>query len=141
MAKTPTCRHGANPVFCSFGCTPESRPQQKPVVALRTRTGEYGFHGGETKQDVINEICDLLGIPHRSVSVGSSLPADVFRAAAKRVGVTYLNMPDACERIVKRAGLVWDAEFDSRGTISGGGSTVTLEGVQALREALRKLVR
>src|SRR3712207_4805738 len=117
MAKTPTCRHGANPLFCAFGCVPEDPSPRNAPTTVRIRTGEYGFHGGETKQDVIDDICDLLGMPRQPVSRGSSLPAEVFRTAAHRVGVSYLNMPDACERIVKRAGMEWEDEFDSRATL------------------------
>jgi hypothetical protein len=94
----------------------------------------------EQKQDVIDEIHDLLGLPRRTVARGSSLPASMFESASRQLGLPYRSMPDACERIVKRAGIAWHPHFDSRETTSGGGSTVTLEGVQAMRDALRLLL-
>ena len=105
-----------------------------------SRLGSYGFHGGETKQDVIDDIHDLLGLPRQQVSRGSSLPASMFREASAQLGLPYFSMPDAGERILKRAGMEWRPDYDSRATESGGGSTVTLEGAQAMRDALRKLL-
>lgn len=142
MAKYANCIHGRNSAFCTMGCSPVKLPERgaKRASAPRDRGGEHGFHGGETKQDVTNEICDLLGIARQTVSRGSSLPSDVFRLASERLGLPYENMPDACERIVLRAGREWSPDYDSRGTVSGGGSTVTLDGIQAVRAALRGLL-
>ncbi|MFD1505739.1 hypothetical protein FE374_00930 [Georgenia yuyongxinii] len=126
------CIHGMTAAWCGLCIKVE------PVPTVRS--GSYGFHGGETKQDVIDEIHDLLGMRRQAVSNGSSLPASMFRIACERLGLPYRNMPDACERIVKRAGLRWNPDFDSRATRSGGGSTVTLEGAQAMRDALRALL-
>lgn len=104
-------------------------------------SGSYGFQGGETKQDVLNDVTRMLGMPSRQVSVGSSLPSDVFAAAANRVGVASTgSMPEVLERVVAKAGHRYSPSFDSRGSISGGGSTVTLEGIRALRSALRALL-
>ena len=105
-----------------------------------SRSGSYGSHGGETKQDVLDDITRMLSLPRQTVSVGSSLPSDVFIAAARRVGVGIGSMPEICEAIVRKAGHYYSASYDSRGSISGGGSTVTLEGIQAMRSALRALL-
>lgn len=94
----------------------------------------------EQKQDVIDEIHDLLGLPRRTVARGSSLPASMFETASTQFGLSYRSMPDACERIVKRAGMAWYPHFDSRATSSGGGSTVTLDGVRTMRDALKSLL-
>ena len=94
----------------------------------------------ERKQDVLNEITDLLRLPRRKVSRGSSLPSDVFQIAADRVGAAGGSMPSRTESIITKAGLQYHPHFDSRDTTSGGGSTVTLEGTQALREALKILL-
>lgn len=141
MAKFAECVHGGNSAFCTRGCDPIPLAKKRTAASQpRDRAGEYGFHGGETKQDVMDDICLLLGIPKRSVSRGSSLPAEVFEIASNRLGIPYSSMPDACERIVHRAGHQWSPDFDSRATVSGGGSTVTLEGIQAVRKALRQLL-
>ena len=114
--------------------------QKVPEVGASGGPGSYGFHGGETKQDVLEDICDLLGMPRMTVSVGSSLPSEVFVEAARQLRFTPGSMPEVCEEVIRRAGHAWSPSFDSRGSLSGGGSTVTLEGFQAMRKALRALL-
>lgn len=99
-----------------------------------------------TKQDVLNEITDILGlnrwiIDRPGVKAGSSLPSHVFKAAAAQTGVEYTSMPAANEAMIRKAGLPFKASYDSRASDSAGGSTVTLDGVKALRDALTILVR
>lgn len=127
------CIHGMNPTWCST-CT------KAPGDAPRTRIGEYGFHGGASKQDLLHTLCDLLGVPRQPVGRGSSLPSDVFEEAARQAGVPVGSMPEIGERIVTKAGRTWRADYDSRGTVSGGGSTVTFDGLEAMIEALRQLL-
>ena len=127
------CIHGLAVEWCGV-CS------SAPESSGGTRVGSSGLQGGETKQDVLDDITDLLGLPRQVVSVGSSLPSDVFAEAARRVQVPSGSMPEICEGIVRRAGHPYSAAFDSRGTVSGGGSTVTLEGVQAMRRALADLL-
>ncbi|MDN5797889.1 MAG: hypothetical protein L0H79_19385 [Intrasporangium sp.] len=103
---------------------------------VTVRTGEYGFHGGESKQDLLEMVCRLLRIPTEPVGVGSSLPSHVFEEAARQVGVPLGSMPEIGERIAARAGLEWGSDCDSRGSLSGGGSTVTREGLRVLASAL-----
>lgn len=141
MAKYANCKHGRNSAFCPYGCEAvEVAKKPQRAAQPRDRRGEHGFHGGETKQDVVDDICILLGIRRQRVSTGSSLPSEIFRIASERLGLPYQSMPDACEQIVKQAGMTWDPDFDSRGTASGGGSTVTIDGIQAVRTALRSLL-
>lgn len=128
------CIHGTNRLWCAF-CT------HSEAVAPASRFGEYGFHGGETKQDVLNELCDLLGLPRESVARGSSLPSHVFATAAQRAGVPFGSMPEIGEAIAQKAGKEWGPDCDSRGTLSGGGSTVTLIGLRTVVDALRGLSR
>lgn len=127
------CMHGIEIEWCGV-CTRVSE------VATSTRLGMYGHHGGETKQDVLDDVCRLLGIKRQAVSVGSSLPSDVFAEAARQVGVDASSMPEVCEAIVQKAGHIYAPAFDSRASSSGGGSTVTLDGIQAMRAALRILL-
>jgi serine/threonine-protein kinase HipA len=71
------------------------------------------------------------------LGVGSSVPSAVFDDAARRAGVaTGGTMPERAQRVVEAAGLPWDATFDSRNSPSGGGSTVTLAGLERLIDAL-----
>lgn len=121
-----------DPALCSI-CTKQSD-------SGRSRVGSYGYAGGETKQDVLDDVTDMLGLPRYAVSVGSSLPSEVFSVAAQRAGVPLGSMPEICEAIVRKAGRAYSASFDSRSSLSGGGSTVTLEGFQEMRAALRSLL-
>lgn len=127
------CLHGMPESWCGI-C--KTRGNDVPT----SRVGQYGFHGGVTKQDVLWDICQVLGLPEASVGVGSSLPSDVFDAAARRCGVPAGSMPEVGESIARRAGLPWPAKADSRGSMSGGGSTVTLEGLKIMRDAVRLLL-
>lgn len=108
--------------------------------AHRTRTGEYGLQGGATKQDLLDEICVILGVPREPVGRGSSLPSSVFAVAAARTGVGQGSMPEIGEMIAADAGLAWGPDCDSRGTVSEGGSTVTREGLSVVLRALEKLL-
>jgi hypothetical protein len=140
MAEEARCVHGASPLWCPR-CS-DSEVLAATASGPKSSLGEYGFHGGETKQEVIDDICQLLQIPQVILRKGggSSLPSEVFKAAAVRVGVRYSSMPAACEAIVRRAGMHWEPGYDSRGSRSGGGSTVTLEGIRAMRAALGRLL-
>jgi hypothetical protein len=125
------CKHGTDPAWCAI-----CRNLDVPVSG----TGPGQPWGGETKQDVLDDICRLLRIPAQPVGVGSSLPSGVFMALKSRFDLAGHSMPEIAEAAALRAGLRWDAECDSRGTLSGGGSTVTLVGLQRVREALKLLV-
>ncbi|MCO7237925.1 hypothetical protein [Aeromicrobium sp. CnD17-E] len=93
-----------------------------------------------TKQDVLWEICEALDLPKMSVGVGSSLPSEVFDAAARQFGLPSGSMPEVGESVARKAGLSWPADVDSRGSVSGGGFTGTLEGLKIMRDALRLLL-
>lgn len=127
------CIHGMTRAWCAT-CT-------RTELAATSRTGEYGFHGGRSKQDLLDDVCDLLNIKRQPIGVGSSLPSDVFEAAARQAGVRVGSMPETGEAIANKAGIIWGPDCDSRGTISGGGSTVTREGLEVMFKSLRRLSR
>lgn len=127
------CQHGMDRDWCA-----QCRGTSDQVHG--SQVGGYGFHGGQSKQELLNEMCDLLGLQRESVGVGSSLPSRVFETAASRTNVQLGSMPEIGERLASRAGLAWGSNCDSRGTISGGGSTVTLEGLSVVVRALRALL-
>lgn len=128
------CVHGMDPAWCAT-CS-------RTDDIASSRVGTASFHGGERKQDVLNDITDLLGVRRYVLPEGggSSLPSEVFDTAARRARVPLGSMPEICESIVRKAGQLYSSSYDSRATISGGGSTVTLEGIQAMRTALRALL-
>jgi hypothetical protein len=95
----------------------------------------------ETKQDLLDEITDMLGMDRRTLHKGSSLPVEVFEEAKRRVGVSGNNMPEIAEAVIRKAGMPWMASYDSRGTPSRGGSTVTRSGLRAFADAIATLLR
>lgn len=127
------CIHGMEPDWCGICQGHEDQGG--------SGEGPYGLHGGRTKQDALDEICSVLGVPTQPIGTGSSLPSDVFREAARRTGATDSgSMPDISEEIATLAGFTWGTNCDSRGTASKGGSTVTLAGLDVLLQALRTLI-
>jgi hypothetical protein len=98
-----------------------------------------GFWHGQSKQDLLDQLCEQLGLPHHRVGVGSSLPSAVFDELVRRFQVRPGSMPEVAEAVVRLANLDWTAGCDSRGSISGGGSTVTREGLEVLVKAVARL--
>lgn len=94
----------------------------------------------ETKQDVLRDIALLLGRPSRTVSTGSTEPRELFEDIASAIGVPDVGLPkpEFAEQLSRALGQAWDPSCDSRNAPSGGGSTVTLVGLQRLREGLRE---
>lgn len=77
------------------------------------------------------------------VSRGSTEPKPLFLAINDRFGLglhARLTKPALAEAIAREAGVAWDGLCDSRQTASGGGSTVTLVGLERVLEACRRLV-
>jgi hypothetical protein len=95
----------------------------------------------ETKNDLMAEICNLLGMPEYKTSVGSSIPRRFFSEL-----LDYFGLPDegdsvqAAKALVSAGNLEWKSEFDSSDSPSGGGGTVTLTGLKAVRQAVSILL-
>lgn len=99
------------------------------------------FQEEGTKQGAVDRIADTLVMPRVLNSRGSTEPAEIFYAAARRLGLPVTGgKPAIAEEIARLAGLEWEADFDSRGTQSGGGGTVTLKGLNRVLEALELLL-
>ena len=127
---TGRCAHGRYPDKC-YPCheaTSSTTPARGAVC------------GGQSKQASLSALCDLLGLPGMSIGVGSSVPSELFDALSNRFQVAPGSMPEVAEAVAGKAGLSWDEICDSRGTLSGGGSTVTLAGLQQLTRAVRLLL-
>lgn len=123
------CQHGMNPAWCGICQGHDDRASTDTA-----RSPE-----GRPKQELLDHLCDMLGLPREPVGVGSSLPSHVFDAAATAAGVPRGSMPEIGEAIAEKAGLGWGPECDSRSTISGGGSTVTRAGLEVMLRALARL--
>lgn len=95
----------------------------------------------ETKDDLLSEICDSLGIESYQTTVGSSIPRRFFSDV-----LDYFELQDegdavtACKRILAKAKLDWKNEYSSESTPSGGGGTITLAGLKALRNSISLLL-
>ncbi len=87
----------------------------------------------ETKQDILNEVCAHLGLASIQVSSGSTEPRDFFVRIISLLGLpapSHADKPGLAKCIVESAGILWLPEYESRG------STVTLGGLRAVREAV-----
>jgi hypothetical protein len=126
------CIHGMNPDWCAV-C-------QKTEHSDVSGPGSYNYFGGQSKQDLLDQLTDQLGLPRESVGVGSSLPSSVFDVAATRFGISNGSMPEIAEALADKAGRSWNSGCDSRGSLSGGGSTVTAQGLEVLNSSIATLI-
>lgn len=95
-----------------------------------------------SKEDLITAIARQAGIPDPGLGRGSSVYKSLFVGVCSRLGIDSSGtMPELAQRIVTAAGLPYRADyFDSRLTPSGGGSTVTREGLLKVKDAVAKLL-
>ena len=87
----------------------------------------------ETKQDILDEVCAHLGLSSMQVSSGSTEPREFFIRIVSLLGLPApksADKPGLARCIVESAGNLWLPEFESRG------STITLNGLRAVRQAV-----
>jgi len=91
-----------------------------------------------TKNQIIEDISDLLGLKPVETTVGSSIPSVFFSDVASAMGLPIISgMPEMAKRIIENSGLTWDAnEFSSLNAPSGGGGTVTAKGLLQMKNAV-----
>jgi len=91
----------------------------------------------ETKSAICEDICRLLGIEGISLSNGSTVPRQLVSEIAVRLRVSdFGSAIEVSQRIVATAGISWSESADSSNSPSGGGGTITVYGLNALREAI-----
>jgi hypothetical protein len=91
----------------------------------------------ETKADIVREICDLVSIPEHTTTSGSSIPRRFFSDLLDTFGIADEgDSVTASKKLFELANIPWDATFASENTPSGGGGTITLEGLKALRNVV-----
>ena len=91
----------------------------------------------ETKADIIREICDLVSIPEYTTSSGSSIPRRFFSDLLDTFGIVDEgDSVTASKKLFELTNVNWDASYASENTPSGGGGTITLEGLKALRNVV-----
>lgn len=68
-----------------------------------------------TKNEIIKEITDLLGLPPIETTVGSSIPSVFFSDVAATMGIPIVSgMPTMARKIIENAGLLWHPDFQAR---------------------------
>lgn len=95
---------------------------------------------GPTKQAIMNDISELLGIERFRVSRGSTEPREFFDAVAAAVGVAVDSSTSKqllAEAVARRLGQEWDETCDSRHRPASGGGTVTGEGLRRILQGLQ----
>jgi hypothetical protein len=93
----------------------------------------------DTKQKIIDEICNQLGIHSYPVSTGSTEPREFLEAILDQLGIKNLSKglqkPELGKLIVESQGELWLPKYDSTG------GTITKEGLEAIQRAVHKLTR
>jgi hypothetical protein len=95
----------------------------------------------ETKDDLLFEMCNTLGLQLYQTTIGSSVPRRFFSDL-----LDYFELDDegdavsACKQLLSKAGQEWQKEYSSESTPSGGGGTITVSGMKALRNAISLLL-
>lgn len=92
-----------------------------------------------SKDEAVEVIADLIGVPVRALGPGKKEHKqvlldviDAFELPVER----ELSKPELGEAIATLAGVRWDPGCDSRSSPSGGGSTVSLIGLNRVIEAI-----
>jgi hypothetical protein len=95
-----------------------------------------------SKKSEVTAISQIIGIPDPGLGIGSSVPKVLFDGICQRLGLDSSGtMPQQAQRIVTAANLPYRSDlFDSRGTPSEGGSTVTEEGLRQIKTAVQVLL-
>ena len=90
------------------------------------------------KQSVLDEIAAVVGIARTSVSAGSTEPKEFLARVALAIGIDCGVDPrkaDIAQSIVEASGRPWLPTYYSTG------STITLSGLQAIRDSVADLLR
>jgi hypothetical protein len=96
----------------------------------------------ETKASVMAAVCRELGLDSMELGVGSSIPREFFSRVAERLGLSDEGSATDVARRVAMAGQVpWPEAATSEASPSGGGGTVTLEGLTLVKLAVEKCIR
>ena len=91
----------------------------------------------ETKADIVREICDLVSIPEYTTTSGSSIPRRFFSDLLDTFGIDDEgDSVTAGKKLFELTNVRWDSTYASENTPSGGGGTITLEGLKALRNVV-----
>ncbi|WP_156996603.1 hypothetical protein [Knoellia aerolata] len=121
------CRHGLNPAWCASCRGDDDR-------ALSPAGGRNVY--GDGMQAQVDRLCRQLAIPMVKVGALSTLPPEVFAAAAKACGVKAGTIPETAAAIAVKSGVRWTSACDNRATPKGAATEVTREGLIVLNRAV-----
>lgn len=92
-----------------------------------------------TKQEIIDDICEHLGISSYLVSTGSTEPKEFLIAVADQLGITGLSKgmdkQELGKLLVEGSGSLWLPQYDSTG------GTITKEGLEAIKLSVLGLTK
>ena len=102
----------------------------------------------ETTETLMEDICRIAGVPVVEPLAGATEPKSFYVAVAEALGVRttdaagrFLTKPELAQAIVAAAHLPWRPEWDGSLTNSGGGGSITNDGLRQIREAASVLRR
>jgi hypothetical protein len=94
-----------------------------------------------TKNDVLEEIAILAEVRVYKTVAGSTIPRAFFTEMAELFQVSNDgDAPKVLKRCLASVGIEWSPFFDASQSASGGGGTVTLLGLETMRDAVVDLV-
>jgi hypothetical protein len=99
--------------------------------------------GNLSKQQIIDKTCALFNGPSFKVAVGATEPREFFEFVAEQMGLRFeerLGKPELARLIVGATGGAWGKNCDSTYSPSGGGGTVTNEGLQRVLESAERFL-
>ena len=97
--------------------------------------------GRLTKQEVLDEVSRLLEGPKFQVALGATEPREFFDFVIRKMGIEVrpgISKPEMARLIAGATGGSWDRTCDSTASPSGGGGTVTNEGLRRVLESVQR---
>ncbi len=94
-----------------------------------------------TKQEVLDEVSRLLEGPKFQVASGATEPREFFDFVIGKMGIEVrpgASKPEMARLITGATGGSWDRTCDSTASPSGGGGTVTNEGLRRVLESVQR---
>lgn len=92
-----------------------------------------------TKQEIMDEICEFLGIPKMKLSTGSTEPKEFLLLVADQMGLIGIaageDKINIGKTIVEASGTLWLPEYES------AGATITKEGLLAIQRSIESVVK
>lgn len=98
----------------------------------------------ETKQEILDDIAAMLHLDRWHVSSGSTEPREAIIDIAVTLGVpveTDETKIQIAAKIAMAGGQRWDRSCDSSSSPSGGGGTITHEGLRRVRSSAQQILQ